>query len=99
MRYSIMVLIVGIVTIGSLLIAQWRLIGSRPEHFRTDRLRGGLSLAILFVSFAVLHWHVSEAEREPERCCLRVFDAPEPPRSPGSGPAPEPPPAPPRPPS
>ncbi|HEX8402497.1 MAG TPA: hypothetical protein VF628_12425 [Allosphingosinicella sp.] len=99
MPYSTIVLIVGAATIGALLIAQWRLIHSRPEHFRMERLRGGLFLAILFVSFGVLHWHIRKAEREPERCCLQVFEAPEPSPPPATGPAPEPPPAPPRPPS
>jgi hypothetical protein len=92
-----MVLLGGVATIGAVLIAQWRLIAARPEHFRTERLRGALYIAILFVSFAVMHWHLAEAERkqEPQECCLRLFGEETPP--PGAVQNGEPPPAPPPP--
>lgn len=95
MSYAKMTLLGGAVVIGSVLLAQWRLLGSRPEHVRTERVREALYLAILFVSFAVLHWSLTEAEREPEQCCLRLFGEETPP--PGSAPKREPPPAPVRP--
>ena len=92
MSYATIVLLVGAVTIGAVLIAQWRLVHSRPEHFRRQRLRGALTLAILFVSFAVLHWRVTEPKREPEQCCLTLFGEETPP--PGATPNMAPPPAP-----
>ena len=92
-----MVSLGGFFAIGALLLAQWRLLGTRPEHFRTERLRGALYLALLFASFATLHWYLAEAEREPEQCCLTVFEGPEEPPPPGAGPNGEPPPAPPPP--
>ena len=94
MSYSTWVLIAGIVIIGAVLIGQWRLIQTRPEHFRTERLRGALYVAILFVSFAVLHWQLAEAEREPDQCCLTLFgeEAPPPRSGPNGEPAPAPPP-------
>jgi hypothetical protein len=95
MSYSTWVLIAGAAVIGAVLIAQWRLIQTRPEHFRTERLRGALYVAILFVSFSVMHWHLTEAEREPEQCCLTLFGEEVPP--PGANPNVEPPPAPPPP--
>jgi hypothetical protein len=95
MSYATMILIAGAVTIGAVLIAQWRLIQTRPEHFRTERLRGALFLAILFVSFAALHWHVTKAERQEEPCCLTLFGEELPP--PSANPNAEPPPAPPPP--
>jgi hypothetical protein len=83
---------------GAVLIAQIRLVHSRPEHFRTERLRGALHLAILVASFAALHWYAAEAEKPPpDPCCLTLFGEEEPP-PPGSGPQVEPPPAPPLPP-
>jgi hypothetical protein len=91
-----MTLLAGAVAIGALLLAQWRLLESRPEHFRTERLRGALYVALLFVSFAVLHWHITRAEREPEQCCLTLFGEELPPAN--SGPNLAPPPAPPVPP-
>jgi hypothetical protein len=98
MSYATIVLLIGIAATGALLLAQWRLVAARPEQFRTERLRGALYLAILFVSFAVLHYYVAEAERpEVNECCLTLFGEEEPP-PPGSGPQVDPPPAPPRPP-
>ncbi len=70
-----MVLLGGLVTIGAVLIAQSRLIHSRPERFRRERLRGGLVLALLFVGFALLHRFVAEAERPRPDPGLVVFDA------------------------
>jgi len=96
-RASTWVLIAGALTIGAVLLAQWRLVAARPEQFRTERLRGALYLAILFASFAALHWYVAEEERPKEQCCLQLFGEEEPP-PPGSGRQLEPPPAPPRPP-
>jgi hypothetical protein len=93
-----MVLLVGLLVTGAVLLAQWRLVATRPEHFRTERLRGAITLAVLFVSFAVLHRYVSEAEQPKQPCCLTLFGEEEPP-PPGTGPQVEPPPAPPRPPS
>ena len=92
------VLLVGLLVTGAVLIAQWRLVAARPEQFRTERLRGAITLLVLFVSFAILHWYLSEAERPEETCCLTLFGEDEPP-PPGTGPQLEPPPAPPRPPS
>ena len=93
-----LVLLIGATAIGAVLVAQWRLVATRPEQFRTERLRGALSLAILFVSFAVLHRHVAEAERPEQPCCLTLFGEEEPP-PPGNGPQIDAPPAPPQPPS
>jgi hypothetical protein len=98
MKASTLVLLVGTVTTGAVLIAQWRLLWARPEHFRMERLRGAVALVILVVSFSVMHWYLTQAEREPERCCLQTFSLPEEPPPPGSGPPPPLPPAPPRPP-
>ena len=96
MANSTAVLLVGMLVTAAVLLAQWRLVAARAEQFRTERLRGAICLAILFASFAVLHWYVAEAERPKEPCCLTLFGEEEPPL-PGSGPQVEPPPAPPRP--
>jgi hypothetical protein len=89
-----MVLLAGAVLIGALLMAQWRLLNTRPEHFGTERLRGALYLTLLFASFAILHRYVTEAEQPEQPCCLTVFEGPE---EPGRVPPPPPPPPPPRP--
>jgi hypothetical protein len=68
-----MVLLVGLLVTGAVLLAQWRLVATRPEHFRTERLRGAITLAVLFVSFAVLHRYLSEAEQPKQPCCLTLF--------------------------
>lgn len=95
MSYATMVLLVGTAVVGAALIAQWRLLDARPEHLRTERLRGALYLALLFASFAALHRYVTRAEREEEPCCLTVFEGTEKPGSdPRSTPSPPPPPPP-----
>ena len=98
MNNATAVLLTGMAAIGALLLAQWRLVAARPEHVRTERLRGALYLALLFVSFAVLHRYLSQEERPKEQCCLILFGEEEP-LPPGTGPQVEPPPAPPLPPS